>query len=63
MVCDLEDTDHLDRYFDGFMLAPNEALGADTESNWTVKATQSRHNGRGPEVDVVTAPDNAALAL
>ena len=63
MVCDLEDTDYLNRYFDGFMLAPKEALGADTEPNWTVKWTHSTAQGNGAAIDSVTAPDNAALAL
>lgn len=45
MVCDLEDTSMLDTYFDGFMKAPAQAAGAQTEPNWTIKGTSSKTNG------------------
>lgn len=41
LVTDLEDTDTLDAYFDQFMVAPKQPIGAETEPNWTIKGQQA----------------------
>ena len=35
----------MNSYFDGFMLAPAQAVGAQTEPDWTIKSTSNRTNG------------------
>lgn len=35
----------IDSYFDGFMLAPAQAVGAQTEPDWTIKSSSNGTNG------------------
>jgi phenol 2-monooxygenase len=42
LLAEIEDTKSLDEYFDAFLQQPTNALGANTEPDWTIYAQRKK---------------------